>query len=121
MPRYALCGLRRLSLLRPVGVVVVIVVVVVVVVLTMAISVVVAVAESIAVCVAQVPSHRRMAESLVVVGIRGAPITHVFGSGLHAVLMSLMASVSSLVVVVILESSGRTRQRLSMSVTAERQ
>jgi hypothetical protein len=105
-----------LSLLRPVGVLVV------VVVLTMAISVVVAVAESIAVCIAQVVFHRRMTELFVVIGIRGAPIAHVFGCGLHAVLMALLASVSSLVVVVIaLEGRGRTRQRLGMSVTAERQ
>src|SRR5208337_112093 len=92
-----------------------------------AIRVVVAVTEPVAIGVAQVAFHWWMTESFVMIGIRGTPVAHVVDGGHYAVLMPLLASVSSLVVIVAIgESHRRTRQRLSMcgtqaSVAPERQ
>lgn len=94
-------------------------VVVVVVVLTMAISVVVAVTKSVAIVVSQPAFHWGMTEPSMVVGVRGTTVAHVFVCGLYTILMSLLASGSTILVAIVAigKSHRRARQRLGVCGT----
>ena len=86
---------------------------------TVAIRVVVAVTEPVAIGVAQVASYWGMTESFVMIGVRRTPVAHVFVCGIHAILMSLLTSLVSILIAIVGVgmSHRRSRQRLGMCGT----